>query len=104
MAARIAASSSSSPATLTRLASRSTSTDVTPASCSTSAVMATRQWPQLTPGTEYVSCSVFRLIVIVLISRLARQHTPRWYDPHAEFAAVPVRENPDAEHGQEQHE
>ena len=51
----------------------------TPASCSTSAVMAARQWPQLTPGTEYVSCSVLRLMVIVLILGPTRKHTPRRY-------------------------
>src|SRR5215208_2502749 len=63
MAARMAASSSSSPATVTRLAERATATAETPATCSTSEVMASRQWPQLIPGTEYVSCSVVWLMV-----------------------------------------
>src|ERR687895_1088754 len=67
IAARTAPSSIERPVTLTRLLSRSTTTDSTPSTCSTSPVTAPTQCSQLTPGTEKLSSFWFVIATRALI-------------------------------------
>ena len=83
----------------TRLAPRSTSTDVTPATCSTSAVTAARQWSQLMPGTEYVSCSVVWLMVEILRLGSTAQMIPPGVSDVSGFPAVPGAREPARRYG-----